>query len=162
MARLSAPGSQPLLSGSRLNTSHNPIAPVSGRAARRPCHRSSAAHSSSGSQAHAAGLRPQPSVGAHPRQSAVARFRRDNGSAVKEADAAAAAAVVAEPDSERQEEQQADTFYNWRQQWYPVHYAADLPEGEPQRVWLFDEAIVVARRPGELCLNNACSSVHTQ
>ena len=38
--------------------------------------------------------------------------------------------------------------YNWREQWYPVHYAADLPEGQPQRVWLFDEAVVVARRPG--------------
>ena len=31
---------------------------------------------------------------------------------------------------------------------YPVHYARDVPEGEPQRVWLFDEPIVIARRPG--------------
>ena len=67
--------------------------------------------------------------------------------------------------------QQSETFYDWRQQWYPVHYAADLPEGEPQRVWLFDEAIVVARRPGGvltlatlLCLVvSSChlSSTHT-
>ena len=33
---------------------------------------------------------------------------------------------------------------------YPVHYARDVPEGEPQRVWLFDEPIVIARRPGNL------------
>ena len=33
---------------------------------------------------------------------------------------------------------------------YPVHYARDVPEGEPQRVWLFDEPIVIARRPGIL------------
>lgn len=152
MAGLSAlSGSQPLLMGSRLKTSRSSLVPASGTAVR--CQNSSAARSSSGSKAHAAEVRPPPNVGARPRPSAVARFRRDNGSAVEEADAAAAAAVSAEPDSERQEQQQAETFYNWRQQWYPVHYAADLPEGEPQRVWLFDEAIVVARRPGEQFLN---------
>ena len=31
---------------------------------------------------------------------------------------------------------------------YPIHYARDVPEGEPQRAWLFDEPIVIARRPG--------------
>ncbi|CAK0757071.1 hypothetical protein CVIRNUC_002509 [Coccomyxa viridis] len=39
--------------------------------------------------------------------------------------------------------------YNWREQWYPVHYARDVPEGEPQRVWLFDEPIVIAQTPGK-------------
>jgi len=73
----------------------------------------------------------------------IAHFRRDNGGSA-EADAAAAAAV-ADPAPVPQQE---GTFYDWRQQWYPVHYAADLKQGEPQRVWLFDEAIVVARRPG--------------
>ncbi|KAK9814291.1 hypothetical protein WJX72_003521 [[Myrmecia] bisecta] len=34
--------------------------------------------------------------------------------------------------------------------WYPVHYARDLVPGQPQRVTLFDEAIVVARRGGGL------------
>ncbi len=33
---------------------------------------------------------------------------------------------------------------------YPVHYARDVPEGEPQRVWLFDEPIVIAQTPGIL------------
>ncbi|BDA43850.1 Protein TIC 55, chloroplastic [Coccomyxa sp. Obi] len=150
MAGLSAlPGSLPLLLGSRLTPSRSAFAPVSGTAVRGPCHHNIAARSSLGSKAHAGGARPRPSAGGRPRPNAVLRFRRDNGSAVEEADAAAAAAVAAEPDAERQEQQQAETFYNWRQQWYPVHYAADLPEGEPQRVWLFDEAIVVARRPGK-------------
>lgn len=76
--------------------------------------------------------------------STVAHFRRDDNGTSAEADAAAAAAV-ADPAPVPQQE---GTFYDWRQQWYPVHYAADLGEGEPQRVWLFDEAIVVARRPG--------------
>ena len=39
----------------------------------------------------------------------------------------------------------ANFLYLYR---YPVHYARDVPEGEPQRVWLFDEPIVIARRPG--------------
>ena len=44
--------------------------------------------------------------------------------------------------------------YNWREQWYPVSFARDLPEGQPQRVWLFDEAIMVLRRPGRPYLLN--------
>ena len=49
---------------------------------------------------------------------------------------------------------------------YPVHYVRDVPEGEPQRVWLFDEPIVIARRPGitlmignedTVCASWACS-----
>ncbi len=145
MAGLSAlPGSQPLFLGSRLKITRSPFVPASGTCVRGFWFHNSTARSSPGSKAHA---------GVLPRSSGVVQFRQDNGSAVEQADAAAAAAVAAEPDSERQEQQQAESFYNWRQQWYPVHYAADLPEGEPQRVWLFDEAIVVARRPGELFLD---------
>ncbi|EIE25663.1 ISP domain-containing protein [Coccomyxa subellipsoidea C-169] len=90
-----------------------------------------------GSRAAPAGFRARPG--------APVRYRPDNGAAA-EADAAAAAAVMEEP---APQPQQSEAFYDWRQQWYPVHYAADLPEGDPQRVWLFDEAIVVARRPGK-------------
>ena len=43
---------------------------------------------------------------------------------------------------------------------YPVHYARDVPEGEPQRVWLFDEPIVIARRPGILD-DHGCSTEGT-
>ena len=39
--------------------------------------------------------------------------------------------------------------FDWRNQWYPVHFARDLPEGKPQRVYIFDEPIVVLKRPGE-------------
>ena len=85
-------------------------------------------------------------AGGRARPSALVRYRPDNGAAV-EADAAAAATVMEEPTAQPQ---QSEAFYNWRQQWYPVHYAQDLPEGEPQRVWLFDEAIVIARRPGSV------------
>ena len=31
-----------------------------------------------------------------------------------------------------------------------MHYARDVPEEEPQRIWLFDEPIVIARRPGKI------------
>ena len=50
--------------------------------------------------------------------------------------------------------------YKWRKQWYPVHFTADLPEGQPERVWLFDEAIVVLRRPGRAAnhlFHNTCN-----
>ncbi len=43
---------------------------------------------------------------------------------------------------------------------YPVHYVRDVPEGEPQRVWLFDEPIVIARRPGTSCTHRECVSLH--
>lgn len=39
--------------------------------------------------------------------------------------------------------------FDWRNQWYPVHFVRDLPEGKPQRVYIFDEPIVVLKRPGE-------------
>ena len=39
--------------------------------------------------------------------------------------------------------------FDWRNQWYPVHFAQDLPEGKPQRVYIFDEPIVLLKRPGE-------------
>lgn len=39
--------------------------------------------------------------------------------------------------------------FDWRKQWYPVHFACDLPEGKPQRVYIFDEPIVLLKRPGE-------------
>ena len=39
--------------------------------------------------------------------------------------------------------------FDWRNQWYPVHFAQDLPEGKPQRVYIFDEPIVILKRPGE-------------
>ena len=39
--------------------------------------------------------------------------------------------------------------FDWRNQWYPVHFARDLPEGKPQRVYIFDEPIVLLKRPGE-------------
>jgi len=38
-----------------------------------------------------------------------------------------------------------------------VHFVRDVPEGQPQRVWLFDEPIVVLRRPG--ALRGACPPV---
>ena len=39
--------------------------------------------------------------------------------------------------------------FDWRNQWYPVHFARDLPEGQPQRVYIFDEPIVLLKRPGD-------------
>jgi len=36
--------------------------------------------------------------------------------------------------------------YDWRCQWYPVAFTADLPVDTPTRAWLFDEPIAVARR----------------
>ena len=39
--------------------------------------------------------------------------------------------------------------FDWRKQWYPVHFARDLPEGQPQRVSIFDEPIALLKRPGE-------------
>ena len=39
--------------------------------------------------------------------------------------------------------------FDWRNQWYPVHFARDLPVGRPQRVYMFDEPIVLLKRPGE-------------
>lgn len=40
-------------------------------------------------------------------------------------------------------------LFDWRNQWYPVHFARDLPEGKPQRVYIFDEPIVLLKRPGD-------------
>lgn len=39
--------------------------------------------------------------------------------------------------------------FNWMQQWYPVHRTKDISEGEPTRVWLFEEPYVILRSPGE-------------
>lgn len=76
------------------------------------------------------------------RRSTSARFRQDDHRPE------ASPEVVEAVDPTPQQQAAHDAPYQWREQWYPVHYAADLPEGQPQRVWLFDEAIVVARRPG--------------
>ena len=38
--------------------------------------------------------------------------------------------------------------YDWRAQWYPVAYSADLPLDSPVQVWLFDSPVAVARRSG--------------
>ena len=49
--------------------------------------------------------------------------------------------------------------FDWRNQWYPVHFARDLPEGKPQRVYIFDEPIVILKRPGEqgvVALKDGC------
>jgi hypothetical protein len=43
-----------------------------------------------------------------------------------------------------------ESGFKWAEQWYPVHRSQDIPEGEPTRVWLFQEAYVVLRRPGAL------------
>ena len=48
----------------------------------------------------------------------------------------------------RQQDTQPSPF-DWRSQWYPVHFARDLPEGQPQRVYIFDEPVVLLKRPGE-------------
>jgi hypothetical protein len=83
------------------------------------------------------------------RPGAVARFKQDTSTELAgPAESATQAAIIEAIEPVPQAE---TSFYSWREQWYPVHYAADLVEGEPQRVWLFDEAIVVARRPGEAC-----------
>ena len=42
---------------------------------------------------------------------------------------------------------------------YPIHYARDVPEGEPQRAWLFDEPIVIARRPGMTLIPSVCAQL---
>eukprot|EP00884_Botryococcus_braunii_P011470 jgi/Botrbrau1/20323/Bobra.0006s0006.1 len=41
-----------------------------------------------------------------------------------------------------------ESGFKWAEQWYPVHRTQDIPEGEPTRVWLFQEPYVVLRRPG--------------
>ena len=43
---------------------------------------------------------------------------------------------------------------------YPVAFAQDVPEGQPTRVEIFDEAYVVLRRPGKepLALLDRCVS----
>ena len=39
--------------------------------------------------------------------------------------------------------------FDWSNQWYPVLFVRDLPEGLPQRVYIFDEPIVLLKRPGQ-------------
>jgi len=49
--------------------------------------------------------------------------------------------------------------YDWRSQWYPVAFTADLPLDTPIQAWLFDEPIAVARRGGgrpPVALVDAC------
>lgn len=36
--------------------------------------------------------------------------------------------------------------FDWREQWYAVAFAEDLPLGQPKRIEIFDEPLVVARR----------------
>ncbi|CAL5227269.1 g10200 [Coccomyxa viridis] len=86
---------------------------------------------------------PQQQRAASDRQ-AVLRFKQEDCSEASQSESSAAAEAVS-PTLQPEEKPQ----YNWREQWYPVHYARDVPEGEPQRVWLFDEPIVIARRPGK-------------
>lgn len=95
------------------------------------------------------------------KRSTVIRFKQDTGvdldastsEASSDTPARAAAVKAVDPSP-----QLSDALYNWREQWYPVHYTVDLVEGQPQRVWLFDEAIVVARRPGN---SGACNMTGT-
>ena len=49
----------------------------------------------------------------------------------------------------------APSSYAWADQWYPVSFCADLEVGRPAQVWLFDEPIVILRRPGVLVLRAA-------
>ena len=52
-------------------------------------------------------------------------------------------------DSKTEQQTNQLPAFDWRNQWYPVHFARDLPEGKPQRVYIFDEPIVLLKRPGE-------------
>ncbi|KAL0031373.1 hypothetical protein WJX79_007208 [Trebouxia sp. C0005] len=54
-----------------------------------------------------------------------------------------------DPKTPTQVQDSEPAAFDWRNQWYPVHFARDLPEGQPQRVYIFDEPIVVLKRPGD-------------
>jgi len=56
---------------------------------------------------------------------------------------------MADPKTSTQMQVSEPAAFDWRNQWYPVHFARDLPEGQPQRVYIFDEPIVVLKRPGD-------------
>ena len=51
--------------------------------------------------------------------------------------------------------------FSWLDQWYPAALCADLEVGRPARVWLFDEPIVVLRRPGTCLGCVSCAHTHT-
>lgn len=55
---------------------------------------------------------------------------------------------MANPKTSTQVQDSELAAFDWRNQWYPVHFARDLPEGQPQRVYIFDEPIVVLKGPG--------------
>ncbi|KAL0049294.1 hypothetical protein WJX82_010688 [Trebouxia sp. C0006] len=60
-----------------------------------------------------------------------------------------ATSTMADPKTSTQVQDSEPAAFDWRNQWYPVHFARDLPEGQPQRVYIFDEPIVVLKRPGD-------------
>lgn len=60
-----------------------------------------------------------------------------------------ATSTMADPKASTQTQDSEPAAFDWRNQWYPVHFVRDLPEGRPQRVYIFDEPIVVLKRPGD-------------
>ena len=63
------------------------------------------------------------------------------------------------PSQTKKQHSSQTTAFDWRNQWYPVHFSRDLPEGQPQRVYIFDEPVVLLKRPqgqGVVALKDRC------
>lgn len=67
---------------------------------------------------------------------------------LRSSSASKATSTLADPKTSTKQQDTEPTAFDWRNQWYPVHFVRDLPEGQPQRVYIFDEPVVLLKRPG--------------